>query len=491
MKTKIAILSFSFLLFISCSNDEINNVEIPNETTSKVQLTQEEAISISFDEVKEIGEEGIRDIIADFINAQNTTETKSAENKALSITLNEKYYVSDENGNNQQLTKSSATTMQIPVYEAIIDSNGKKSFTLVAADERTPKVYAYLPDFDPSKINDTNLQVMLGLSKQSIIDDIYEIEEIKSNLRDKTIAKIVSELGIEQSEFGYDRVSKYIAVDGIEEQVVTKVNGNMYQYAEIPTQILGGVYPLSQVSWDQSVPYNRNYPTGPVLTAWGTIMTDKLPVGCAVTAIAQTLSVIEPTYSFGGQYMSWPYLKQTEELIERGQQNASPEDKLNMAGKLFRSIYDDTQSYPVWNPNRTAIVNVATDFSKIASYMTSKTLCNSPRTFNGDICKLSLDAYRPVLVYGTLYYTLQNGSRTSDGHAFLFDGYLVAKKLSKVIVQNYDMYWHANLGWGPSLKGYFKLRLDAHSYMTVLNNNGDRVEITTTDYTMISDIRRR
>ena len=73
---------------------------------------------------------------------------------------------------------------------------------------------------------------------------------------------------------------------------------------------------------------------------------------------------------------------------------------------------------------------------------------------------LMADVYkRQALRAGRLIMML-----TSD-HAFIISGMLITEKsiVTRQLVKNNDVYWHANLGWADECTGYYKLDSNANT----------------------------
>lgn len=486
MKTKSKITALCVLLFLmSCSDENFLNLSGSNEST-KIQLTQEEATSIAFDEAGDIQENDACAILTDFVNALNKPITRSV-NPDVRIKVCSKYYVNEDK---EVITRSKVTNPLL--YEMEVLQSGKRSFAIVSGDERAPKVLVYIPEIVDEKYkNSVDYQMIVALAKQSLIKDVDRVEQIKSEYRAKTIAKISKELGIAESdEIHLCDIADKLIVSG----ETTRADNNAIQ--NLPTQVVSYKGPFSKTAWDQEAPYNRELDIKPVDMGFFVEQTN-VPAGCGVIALAELMVAVQPQMTVLGTTMDWNALTQTPTLMESipGQGGGSPAATLNMAGKLIKSIYDATGSYPKWGYNSNSdycVLGSSTPTTNMCNYIDIYTYHDLARNFDADVVLSSLNQNHPVFMYGphSTRPAETNGAWSTSIHAFMIDGYAICKKKIRTIVQSYDLYWHANLGWGPDAKAYFNVSQDLNCVIKYSTNFSDNI-LETKNLTIIPNIRKK
>lgn len=415
-------------------------------------MSEEELLSISFDNPGELDSIEIKNIVSDFLAVLNEKRVISRSYISTpTLEINEKkYYMTDT------YTRTlDGANIKVPIYKVNITNNNVKGVAYVSGDERYPQVISYIPEIDEDEnvFFESGAVFLTEWAKASAWDEINKVEQIKVNYRSATIAKISRELGIPELEVTYENIKNYVSV-----------NGNIISRAtpiQTPTtQVISGVYPpLVPVKWNQTSPYNRllPVPTPPATQA-------HVYTGCAVTAIAQLLTACKPTLTIEGISIDWAYLTETETISTN-----APADKLDMLGKLFKWIYNEVDAMPNYNENGEHTgTGVYTSMSSafLSTYLYSSDMIS----YDPDVLLSSIQQRKPSWISG-------------QNHAFVIDGYLICRKPHDTsfavqpranIVLNYDMYWHVNLGWGGSYNGYYKLNPDtnvdieagSHTYST-------------------------
>lgn len=417
----ICFLSMMFLM-CSCTNDEHESQNDFDNPSQSYALSENEVLKIINSFQKGVTESSL---------------TRSSLTDEYSYNIEKKYYIS-----NPSSTRSASSSKGL-VYEVILSKENNKGKVLVSGDKRFPEVLAYIPYCNDS-VNTINsgASVMLQMAKNVFIEEI------------------------ENYNIKYPR----------------EVQTRSTAIEQIPSQIYLEVYPLCKTSWDQWEPYTNAYPKNWVDIFFGMCSYTHYPAGCAVVALAQIMAALEPNLTCAGLKMDWAYLKQNPVINGGPFGEIDDARKRDMVAALFKDIYDKTNSYPIWGTGETdawppetvaCVTSVGTNSSNVYNYLNSingTTYCNSYQRWNIDVVRNSLLNIRPVFVGG-------------DGHAFIIDGYAVAKNPSS---NNSNIYFHANFGWGGSSNGYY-----------LSNNNGSITFETSsgnyadTQLSVISDIRKR
>lgn len=500
-------LSLALMFFASCADNlPLGDSGVEANKLPSVTLTEDEIVSIAYDNVEELSVENVTGIFKGFMKA---SAKKSSGTRAaiadVPIKVKSKRYIHQNADNVLEATsgpvvktRSGETNVcEAPVYELEIENGSDKAFALVSGDPRAAKVLAFLPEADDETFNNVNTQIMLAVSKASLMEDIRRVEDVKSRLREQTLEKLGETWGVDPNEIVYEDVVKAIASESVQPstrgyqggEFVDESNVKYLEYFE-DIQINSYVLPMGQIAWGQEKPYNRALPDEYIYVG-GKPQLGKRTAGCGVIAMAEALAMVKPTNAyFDGIRMNWNLINAQERCIENpiipGMTNKNtPVETLNMVGRLVKSIYNDSGTTPEYeiDPETGTKVNVSssTDTSKMLNYLRTKIQCDDIRSWDPDVCKNSLDALNPVLVYGNVrvtYYKNEFGGtiETLAGHGYNIDGYFITEKLSRQLVQSNDVYWHVSLGWGPASRGYYKLGLDTKCNI-ICDNDGMKVRI--------------
>lgn len=440
MKTKILLLwsamTMMFFLF-SCNSEEESVLE---NSEPVISLTQEELVSILFDNPGEIEESKAISLVSDFIEDLNTENT-TRSSKNVSLKVSDKFYYANDENNLADTRSSSTSKIKLPIYEVSITDAGYTGVAYVSADERYPEVIVYTPEVS----NDNEVFIESGAifltewAKASALDEVLKVEQIRENYHATTVAKISQELGIPESEIIYENIKDHLSVNGQPVTRATPVSGP-------PTQLITSKGPFVPVQWNQDSPYNRALPT-PLPTAWQS----NVYTGCSTTAIAQLLTACRPTLTIEGTLINWDILTNKPKATIYDSST-----KLDMLGKLFKWIYNELDATPIYdsNGNHTG--------TSVYTYMSDRFMTNYLNgsdliSYDPDVLLHSLNDHKPSWISG-------------QNHAFIVDGYIVCQKPSNIptvktradIIKVYDMYWHINLGWGGNYNGYYKLNQDTN-----------------------------
>lgn len=457
MKTKFNLFGFVliqalFLFSVSCSEDIGSDSSLIEK--NGINLTVKEYASVAFDNPKELDEEAILSIAEAFVKNVKV-KTRSSVSMP-SISIKSKTYI---DANNSEIkTKSSSVNFKIPLYEVAILDNGEEGFMLVSGDERAQKVIAYIPLADEENFSiNTNAQILRGLCIGSLISNIEEVEQLKDSLRDQTLEKIGNELGIEKEAVVFDEVKEYVAVN---ENPITKFTAIQTP----PSVLLSYVSPLCRTQWHQLEPYNLRMDFGWVKNY---SFQRHYLAGCGPISVAQILATIRPSMICSGTTIDWAYLKQTSKISEK-----DPVQKTTMVSNLVKECFDGVSArYKIKNGINESTSSYESD---LVYFLRRYANTGLSQPWDASVVYNSLVVFKPVLI------TAQ-GIRHSDnkpvGHAFILDGFLKCQKyygLStangtgtgefQTLINNYDCYFHTNLGWGGSYDGYYLIEKNSSVY---------------------------
>ena len=508
MKKSILYLSFLTVVLFSACSDEVDSGTnfIDNSNSDKIVLTHNELMSISFDKVVEASEENVYSMIADFLTLKSgDTQTRSTSN--MKFVVKEKSYLA--NGNVSAITRSSDLALaeeSIPVYKVMVEENGKSTLAYVSADMRAPGVLAIFDNFPSDEtafeigMNEPNTKAIFALTEIDLVKDISDVEELRSELREKTIEKICNELDIPVSEYTFENVINNIQAESSD---ITITRG--YPVFSPPTQLVTRKLPLTNIAWHQKEPYNENCLPGkilisvPGLSPW--IEDGHVPAGCITMAVAMIDACTKRT-PVGGQTLDWGYYNANPKLFSSGN-IVTPSNKLTPATKMISYIYTYLGSFSIRKSlNGESYVSATGAYMSDAyKYINEFYNYDGRRSFDPDLALNSLNQGRPVLVDGDVYGSTHENPNANvrDGHAFVLDGYMICQKSSSLsmtetradIVKMYDMYWHLNLVWGSECSAYFKLNSNADCFVEVDDQWGRYSYLTMSAQTMTYGIRKK
>lgn len=426
MIKKLFPLLFVFL-FAACSQDmEDEGVGQSStgmaNTTGMVNLTQDEYLSIAFDDPKELDEDAVVSLASDFLNSLEAQEAKTKTRSSgsdFTLSVNTKSYFSK---NNISSTKS-ADNLRLPVYEVTVSSGEDKGVVYVSADERNAEVITYIPKAaqDEATYINSGSEFLVEWAKASSYKKLEETEKIRQELRDATVLKISKELGIDQSEVSLDKISDKILVEGLKAKPI-----NQQANWKIVCK------PIVKTEWSQGAPYNQ------FLKDLDTTKDRKInAAGCAVTAACQLMTAIKPTITINTTKIDWDRLASTPSISTSSWDTS----RANMVGIVFKWAFAKLKAEPRFdnnNRNTETVVytNYQTDFYK---YYFNYDLRDQKYIYSALL--KSFNNKQPSLIYG-------------QGHAFILDGYGGMSQSPR------DLYFHANLGWGGTGNGWYKLNTD-------------------------------
>lgn len=416
--------------FSACQESALGDLPLYRAAEGLIELTKEEFISITFDEKKEISESGVLQIAKEYqgLFLANTKTRVTVDTPCLSI--RNKCYVGDA-ACHPNTRGEAVDGIQVPVYEVNIQQGDKLGMAVVSGHHYFPIVLAYIPQIGNSIDSErSGASLLIQLAKQSLLKDVKRYRHICDSLRDRTVIKIYSQLQLDPNDFNQSTIEQYTCVKG--------TNGALTRSHAVvmPPQAMSGVFPFVKTEWHQGSPFNVKLEKGNVDGDYSYV-----PAGCAVIALAQLAAFAEiPLNLPEVGNVNWKYLKEYPRIF-----TSDDADKVNMVSSLIKHIYLETNTTPVVENG--FVTGSSTTINAAANYIYSRFFHGDKQSYNPIVIKNSLNGFLPVLLMGGY-------------HAFILDGYLMAKKQSRNIPANYDMYWHANMGWGGMDDGYYKLDPD-------------------------------
>lgn len=477
--------------------------ESVNGSKKTLLLTNEEIVSISYDDNSEISQEEVFNMVSDFLDLE-TNNAKTRVTSNLQFAVRNKEYL-QETDNGAALTRTvSISSDSIPIYELLISSNDNNYYAFVSADRRSPGVFAIFDNFpvDDAKItewlNHPNMKAALTLSKMQLVHNIENIKRIQNGLRESTIDKICSQMNITKNEYSYEKIKSYL-----NNGVSTRNSSGVEMPQE---QIVLKKEPMGKILWEQYAPYNSACPEGTILFSLGEASFTQqghVPAGCVTIACMNIEACLERT-PIGDIPMDWSYYKSAKTLFEAapGQSGGTPTVLLERAQRAIRYVYDKLCSSPVYNYHNGTQFVYATQSGLGRSYIQQNFNYEKSQTFDPDVVLSSLNAGKPVYLDGEVYGTSNTDPTeyVTERHAFVIDGYIICQKAATTkpnqlktranIVQYYDMYWHLSLGWGETA-GYFKLDSDATCTPEFYDKYGRYNLIQLKDMHIISHISKK
>lgn len=428
------------VLLVACNQNDILNIE-QEKSSNEVHLTKAEYLSITRDGSNELSEDEIEMFVSNFLDEisknEKTTRT-SVPNYTLNIS-SKYYYVPKDT---TVLTRATET-FKLPIYELELHSKDGNGIIYFSADERNPEIIALIPKaaIDEDVFIQSGSAFLIEWAKMSSYEKLLEVEENRKLLCDRTVKRICEELSINESDFDIDKLDDNIVV----EQSYTRARP-----INMPTtQIVSMCEPIVKTEWSQGSPYNLSLPAPNPPSTQAHVYT-----GCAVTAACQMMTAIKPNLTLDGITIDWEYLTETPTIS-----SSASQDKLEMLGKLHSWVFEQLDAQPNYNTSGYHTSTGVTANSQVWFYGNYFNHSEDYSKYDPDALLRSFNAGRPSLIRG-------------QGHAWIVDGFIICQKdtefeTSKIdtraqIVKYYDMYWHANLGWGGTANGYYKLNSDTH-----------------------------
>lgn len=415
-------LCYSICILAACHDTDCDIISNSDKQQSKsILLSQYEYRSIANDNPTELTSNEINHLINDFA----LTKIKSRSVSPKDIKIVSKYYLSDS-----PKSRSVKTIRKDSIPIIKVSTNNNDMFYL-SIDTRYPKVIAYLPNSKDSVFQNT----MLAISENMVYGQILQTEHLRDSLRESTIYKVKTKLGITEQNYNFNKVKQHISIEG---QCSSRANVIDYPKG----QILQTYGPFLDTKWDSGAPYSNMMPAVNCSDLW---WTEQYPVGVIAVAAAQLLAYYEPALSTGKYTMNWDYLKEKPEIVEPNYFiSGDPLDKREMIAALMKYCSDRCEISYNCTTSSYYMSKVRTFLSGFGIDMDNST------GFNINSVKSSIAQVRMVLCQGV--------ATTGGGHSWILDGYTLVKSGS--LYYETDAYLHANMCMGSSGTGYYLANSD-------------------------------
>lgn len=450
----------------SCSNDISESIILQK----KIQLSQNEISSISYNETKDLEDKTLFDMVNIFANLQNETTTRSSN--ATSFKIIKESFINKEGEfyEKEQATRSTnGDDITSKICEIEFNNGSSVGRAIVSANANCPGIIAFIPQCsDERMLKQTGASELLHASKASYLYKAIKMKELVDSLRIPTLERISKELNIPIDEVSYERVKDNIVITDAEP--TTRTN-NTVQIGDIEMQILKNktIYPLVRTNWGQGYPYNGWFSSinWDGLQDWvrdeeGRRNFTSVPAGCVNIAMAQMMTQThynktppiefpiprsQGTIATNMKFSpNWFQMTKTPKLDDPGAGG------LIDAQRLILTLYLENKTTSKRDVDGTVISSEVAEENMLKT-MNRYFKYQSKRAFNADMAWAALREKHIVLML------------TSD-HAFIISGILVTKKTisTRQLVATNDVYWHANFGWADECTGYYKLDNNANTF---------------------------
>ena len=420
MKVKILIICCMCVL-ISCDNkDEAMH------GADKIELTQEEYISIAYDDPKEIADSEVLELVNNFPNAHITRSS------GVSTRIKKKFYVTVDCDNEVMTANTrSVSGYSIPIYEIELKDDNAIGCSLVSADERCPVVLAYIPKISRSESSQNiGSELMTEIAEKAVLSSIAKVEVIKDSLREKTLFKLAKILNKKAERISFTQIKDLIK---IMQNATTRS-----EQVEFPSigALQSEVLPMVKVTWDQVAPYNRKLKQACYYDIYDGYE-GRYAAGCAVVCIAHILSYFEPPMFADGVTINWKLLKSSPKV-----EVTDSSERINQVSTLMKFIGNRTNTqYSCDTGGSTNTKTAVEEFMPLYNIVT-----DSRSSWNANKVKSSLGTNstnsKPIIITGTC---------DRGNHAWVLDGF---QKRENLFVGEF-YYVHANMGWSGYGDGYF------------------------------------
>lgn len=423
MKAKSILLIASCIMMqlLSSCSDMSDEVQLQKEEI--IVLTPEEYASVAYDSTETVSPQQAVEMVHNFC-LQNSTRS------AVLPTVVSQRELSDTIRLQGKVKKVS-----IPTYELSLGAEG--GYAIVSADERVPEVIVYSTT---GKIGDISENVgamkMQRMSERVVLAQIAQLNLLRDSLREKTLNKIAGQLKVNKVDF--NSIKNRVLVNS--EALGTRSNV-MY-----PTESKAwkSVLPMLKTTWAQWYPYNIQLGKAKNPTIYANKGYNA--VGCAGVAAAQIVAFYKAISVANGYTLDWD-----EILSDPVVDTLSDDETIEQVSQLMKCVANGIKT--VWTDKDDAGTS---DIRKVHDYFDTINLTFDIRKkgkgYAMDAVRIitSLDQGYPVFVTG-------NDPKSSFGHLWILDGYLMLKKESKARTQimTNDTYIHANFGWDGLYDGYY------------------------------------
>lgn len=442
----------------SCSND------ISEDITSqkKIKLTQNEVLSISYDEAKDLEDKTLFNMVSSFAELQGGNATRS---NAASFKIVKESFINKEGEFKEQEQATRAISnddITSKICEIEFSNGSSIGRAVVSANANFPGIIAFIPQCSSENmLTQTGASELLHASKASYLYNTIKMKELVDSLRLPTLEKVSKELKLSLDEISYEAIKDNIVIT--DAKPTTRATAVQIGDIEMQIQETSIYPPLVKTNWGQNGPYNGYFSYGNffdwVRTENGGKNYTAVPAGCVNIAIAQMMTYTHlrriPSISFsnpdghGVFYPHWDLMAKTPQFYDPGASDTGRSDAMALILELYRQ-------------NHTTSKKDVLDGAVIASEVTEENMLKTmskyfnykPKaSFNGDMAWAALRAKRLIMML------------TSD-HAFIISGMLITEKsiATRQLVKSNDVYWHANLGWADECTGYYQLDSNANTY---------------------------
>lgn len=457
----------SLLVFHSCSNDISEDLI----SSKKIKLTQNEVLSISYDETKDLDEKTLFDMVSSFAELQAGATTR---NNATSFKTIKKSFINKEGEfiEHKQATRAiNNNGITSKICEIEFKNGSSIGRAIVSANANYPSIIAFLPQCNSDKmIEKTGATELLHASKASYLYKTLKMKELVDSLRLPTLEKISKELELPINEVSYEKVKNHIAVTDAE----PSTRSTPVQIGDIKVQIHLGtsIFPLVKTNWGQEYPYNGWFSTADVKDIVDWVRTENggkdftsVPVGCVNIAMAQMMTYTHqrriPQTEFpipkqkGSIGMNGTFMPNWSQMIKTPKLDDPGAGGLIDAQRLIVDLYieNSTKSKKDYDGAVTSSEVTETNMLKTMS----KYFKYKPKaSFNGDLALAALKNKNLVLML-------------TSNHVFIISGMLFTdmKSTTRELVKFNDLYWHANLGWANECTGFYQLDSNANTYFDI------------------------
>ncbi|QIU93839.1 C10 family peptidase [Bacteroides faecium] len=442
----------------SCSNDITEDVI----SQKKIKLNQNEVLSISYDETKDLDDKTLFNMVNSFAELQGGNVTRS---NVASFKIVKESFINKEGEFKEQEQATRAISnddITSKICEIEFSNGSSIGRAVVSANANFPGIIAFIPQCSSeTMLKQTGASELLHASKASYLYNTIKMKELVDSLRLPTLEKVSKELKLPLDEISYEAIKDNIVIT--DAKPITRATAVQIGDIEMQIQETSIYPPLVKTNWGQGFPYNAEFGYFNELLDW--VRTEKggknfttVPAGCVNIAMAQMMTYTHrrriPQISFpnpdghGTFIPNWDLMAQTPKIDDPGASERGRSDTEELIIDLYRENH--TTSKKDWDG--AVIASEVTEENMLRTM--SKYFNYKPKaSFNGDMAWAALRAKRLIMML------------TSD-HAFIISGMLITEKsiATRQLVKSNDVYWHANLGWADECTGYYQLDSNANTY---------------------------
>lgn len=441
-------LKIGWLLFLpfmlgSCSqNDEFDKEDVSGAKDRKlIELSVPEYLSIAYDsENNELSNEEATNILKEFVYSSVETRGTTAQ---LTFNVNKEYYLNTTNSR-------SSLKQPIKIVEFTIGNetrNGSTSvgFASVVADKRFPNVLAYSPNGNVAEIEEYGAGIMMKRAQNVAQNYISQVEHYQDSLRDRTVEKVCTILGVKN--FSFEKVENSLVLEEdtkIEDlDNLIESRGSAVNPSGTPIATIG---PLinERLQWIQGWPQNQFIKecSKEDLNYWPSInYGGKYPAGCTAVAAASILTYLKPTiYSNDlGRNVDWSTAL-SNPVIDWF--TSATDSYVIEAAAILKEVSVNIGTTYNHEGGSASAEGVRSYFGKLGIAMDGKS------ALNYFTIRPSIGAYRPVLLTGACR-SISRAEYTNGRHAWTMDGIKIVKRTvtSRIELAQYNNYGYCHFGW--------------------------------------------